>query len=46
MNLSTFETRSVRMEQVLLVVFQAPADDVDRIMEEVVTAAPPSGWKV
>lgn len=31
-----FETPSVIMEQMLLVTFQAPSDDVDRIMAEVV----------
>jgi hypothetical protein len=37
---STFETRSVRMERVCLLILQAPADDVDRIMDEVVKIAP------
>ncbi|TIS95335.1 hypothetical protein [Mesorhizobium sp.] len=37
---SGFETKSVRMELLLLVTFQAPASDVDRIMEAVVAIAP------
>lgn len=35
-----FETRSVRMERLSLLTFQAPAEDVDRIMEAVVKVAP------
>src|SRR5689334_14626588 len=35
-----FETRSVRMEPVLIVSFQAPAVDVDRIMEAVTRITP------
>ncbi|RWM84163.1 MAG: hypothetical protein EOR84_33420 [Mesorhizobium sp.] len=37
---SGFETKSLRMELLLLVTFQAPASDVDRIMEAVVAIAP------
>ncbi|MER8765036.1 MULTISPECIES: hypothetical protein [unclassified Mesorhizobium] len=37
---SGFETKSLRMELLLLVTFQAPAADVDRIMEAVVAIAP------
>ncbi|RJT32068.1 hypothetical protein D3227_27045 [Mesorhizobium waimense] len=37
---SGFETRSVRMELLLLVSFQAPPADVDRIMEAVVAISP------
>jgi hypothetical protein len=40
MEMHGFETRSVRMERLLLVTVQAPAEDVDRIMEEVVKIAP------
>lgn len=36
----SFETKSVRMEQRLLLTVQAPVDDVDRIMEKVVKFAP------
>ncbi|MER8582465.1 hypothetical protein NKG95_27825 [Mesorhizobium sp. M1423] len=36
---SGFETKSLRMELLLLVTFQAPAADVDRIMEAVVAIA-------
>lgn len=35
-----FETTSVTMERVLLMTFQAPVDDVDRIMSEVVKVTP------
>ena len=35
-----FETSSVRMERLLLVTVQMPTEDVDRIMEQVVKAAP------
>lgn len=35
-----FETTSVTMERVLLMMFQAPVDDVDRIMGEVVKVTP------
>ena len=35
-----FETISVRMERMCLLAFQAPAEDVDRIMAEVVRIAP------
>lgn len=35
-----FETASVRMERMYLLTFQAPAEDVDRIMAEVVRFAP------
>jgi hypothetical protein len=37
---SGFETTSVRMELLLLVTFQAPVADIDRIMEAVVAIAP------
>ena len=37
---SGFETRSLRMELLLLVTFQAPAADVERIMEAVVAITP------
>ena len=37
---SGFETTSVRMELLLLVTFQAPAADVDRIMEAITAIAP------
>lgn len=40
MALHSFETKSVRMEQLLLITLQAPAEDVDRIMEEVVKVVP------
>ena len=36
----TFETRSVRMERMCLLTFQAPANDVDRIMDAVVMITP------
>jgi hypothetical protein len=36
----SFETKSVRMEQRLLLTVQAPVDDVDRIMEKVAKFAP------
>jgi hypothetical protein len=42
---SGFETKSVRMELLLLVTFQAPVADVDRIMEAVVAIAPLSMGK-
>lgn len=35
-----FETTSVAMERVLLMTFQAPSEDVDRIMGEVVKVTP------
>lgn len=35
-----FETKSVRMERMCLLVFQAPTEDVDRIMEAVVKVTP------
>lgn len=35
-----FETKSVRMERLYLLTFQAPAEDVDRIMEAVVEVTP------
>ncbi len=37
---SNFETKSVRMEPMVLLNLQAPADDVDRIMEAVVKVVP------
>ena len=37
---SNFETKSVRMERMVLLALQAPVDDVDRIMEAVVKVAP------
>jgi hypothetical protein len=37
---SGFETKSLRMELLLLVTFQAPVADVDRIMEAVVAITP------
>ncbi|TIT16835.1 MAG: hypothetical protein E5W86_24465, partial [Mesorhizobium sp.] len=37
---SGFETKSVRMQLLLLVSFQAPAADVDRIMDAVVAITP------
>ena len=37
---SSFETKSVRMERMVLLTLQAPAGDVDRIMEAVVKVAP------
>ena len=40
MTIQGFETSSVRMERLLLVTVQMPAEDVDRIMEHVVKAAP------
>jgi hypothetical protein len=40
MEIRSFETRSVRMERLLLVTVQMPAEDVDRVMDEVVKAAP------
>lgn len=38
--LQSFQTVSTWMNQVLLVSFQGPAEDIDRIMEEVVDIAP------
>ena len=35
-----FETKSVRMERMVLLAFQAPVADVDRIMEAVVKVVP------
>jgi hypothetical protein len=35
-----FETKSVRMERMCLLAFQAPTEDVDRIMEAVVKVTP------
>lgn len=40
MNIQRFETRSVVMEQMLLLTFLAPADDVDRIMSKVIEITP------
>ena len=40
MDMQPFETRSVRMQRFLLIRLQAPAEDIDRIMEQVVTVAP------
>jgi hypothetical protein len=40
MAMQGFETSSVRIERLLLVTVQMPAEDVDRIMEHVVKAAP------
>jgi len=40
MNLATFETPSVRMESMLILRFQAPEADVDRIMAAVATVTP------
>ena len=37
---SNFETKSVRMERMVLLALQAPADDVDRVMEAVVKVVP------
>ncbi len=37
---TSFETRSVRLEPVYLLTVQAPADDVDRIMDAVVRITP------
>ena len=37
---SNFETKSVRMERMILLTLQAPGDDVDRIMEAVVKVVP------
>ena len=36
----SFETTSVRMEQLVLLSFQAPTEDVDRIMKAVVAITP------
>jgi hypothetical protein len=36
----SFETKSVRMEPMVLLTLQAPAEDVDRIMAAVVVVAP------
>lgn len=38
--LEAFETKSVWMERMLLMVLQAPAEDVDRIMEAVTAITP------
>jgi hypothetical protein len=35
-----FKTKSIAMDRLLLVTFQAPTEDVDRIMDEVVSIAP------
>lgn len=40
MTIEPFETHSVRMEKMYLVSFQAPVEDVDRIMSAVVEVAP------
>jgi hypothetical protein len=40
MSIAEFETTSVRMEMHVLLCFQAPIEDVDRIMEHVVKIAP------
>ena len=40
MGVQSIETKSVRMERLILVTVQMPAEDVDRIMDEVVKAAP------
>ena len=40
MKVSSFETGSVRMVQMLLVTFQAPGEDVDRIMQVVIGIDP------
>jgi len=40
MAMQSFGTSSVRMERLLLVMVQMPAEDVDRIMEHVVKAVP------
>lgn len=40
MDFEAFETKSVRMQRLMLVAVQAPAEDVDRIMEAVVSIAP------
>ena len=37
---SSFETKSVRMERMVLLNLQTPIDDVDRIMEAVVKVVP------
>jgi hypothetical protein len=37
---NSFETKSVLMEHMVLLILQAPADDVDRIMEAVVEVTP------
>ncbi len=37
---SNFETKSVRMERLVLLTLQAPIDDVDRVMEAVVKVVP------
>lgn len=42
---SGFETTSLRMTLLLLVTFQAPATEVDRIMDAVVAIAPPAMGK-
>ena len=38
--IEAFETKSVRMERMLLMVLQAPAGDVDRIMDAVGAVTP------
>lgn len=38
--LNAFETRSVSLQSMLLVMFQAPTEDVDRIMAEVTAIIP------
>ena len=38
--LNAFETRSVTLQSMLLVMFQAPTEDVDRIMTEVTAVIP------
>jgi len=40
MSIAGFETHSVRMEEIYHLRFQAPEEDVDRIMEAVVARAP------
>ena len=40
MKLAAFETRSVRMDSVLVMTFQAPEPDVERIMESVIRITP------
>lgn len=40
MEMRGFETLSLHMERLLLVTVQMPAEDVDRVMEQVVKAAP------
>ena len=38
--LNAFETRSVTLQSMLLVMFQAPPEDVDRIMTEIMAIVP------